>query len=1162
MAIHDTNWRPGFSTERVEVSIVPPTTIADVLPLVQTTRCQLKARNFPRLAPASPQPLVGDGVFLACPVWSVGVATARRQVCIDCSEIDGRVYAALVPPYLTGGNIPELASLPRNLGCAVYAGPFGDLLQWDSQCHLVDGDTIFVLPDDSAAPRAVPLHVALLGRQHWHRQPKLPEPSCHGTCCVVFGNDNILHINSQGNHRAFREQIANSIGVQPHSLRLDSSRARIWDVAIDGFPCRSVVIASEAGPTSGAAPSWVLVDVRGLFLGWRAISAYERQISCRDILDALLQELGSGWRLWFRNLPQHTDILEVRNGQVFVVEVLHERIVPPHAFPEDPRLIHAAASSDIAPASGGGERTDRGANVDADRSSFQTGEDGAPPNGEAGPEADNSEAPQGTQATGSACSFTEVTFLLLKPNYVHEWVSARLPIGIAVPEALTAAASARHPEASVRMPTLCAVHPQPCTDVALVVCMPFWKSPGSVIAIDSRAVNDKLFAVHIVGTCYRHDFLKLAGLAADAEDEVYFRDLPWPLPDQSPVVPQHGDLVLIRPRTAGAHVVGSLADMLLSNRTWASAGGLPENNSDTAWVLGPEGPFALTVPVSRQHRARHEIASSLGLRVTELRLSPAFGGVSDFLNLGMLLRNVVVARPIVANVESNSTQECVCILDLRPILLGFDWLRCPSGIFLPDQVVARFASRCPRGHCLGRIVSGASFSRLDDPFLIQDGDVVTLAFHSDSTEPIEAATGPQDGPPPSPPGWDDDREYWQSTSGWPDTDALYHAPSAATDIASHTSWESGHPAQHTVSTYESATGATLDRTVMWSGCHATSRLQEDNFLSTPGNQGFHPEQYSTKHSTRTTVSCAASLLLRTGWVAVVVVSYFTFGLTSQCLRHTCCLWPVYYIVFLHGCVSAMPTHTVLDLPSQATGCADEACNGDIRPCTGGFHHSTVLRGIPTPCRNTSVTLSCGAGRGSIRPCRPAARDPLCTLLEQSEEIITGQAYFLASTLVETLVEHFHTGRAAEGPTPISLAAHLPGFVQHDLSQVTLSVGKTFDDVAPFLCGKWVLPEELPLGLRLHPATARALADGKHKERQTRPNLEIYTDGSFSQLLLLAPLVESLKVGVGVLLHCRERKHLLAQKLTLRLRPSVQRFFGPLPGLSPKPTAVSRFGLTL
>ncbi|CAE7740408.1 hypothetical protein AK812_SmicGene37931 [Symbiodinium microadriaticum] len=76
--------------------------------------------------------------------------------------------------------------------------------------------------------------------------------------------------------------------------------------------------------------------------------------------------------------------------------------------------------------------------------------------------------------------------------------------------------------------------------------MPFWKSPGSVIAIDSRAVNDKLFAVHIVGTCYRHDFLKLAGLAADAEDEVYFRDLPWPLPDQSPVVPQHGDLVLIR----------------------------------------------------------------------------------------------------------------------------------------------------------------------------------------------------------------------------------------------------------------------------------------------------------------------------------------------------------------------------------------------------------------------------------------------------------------------------------------------------------------------------------------------------------------------------------------------------------------------------------------
>ena len=115
---------PGFATEKVEVSIVPPTTIAEVLPQVQAARCQLQARNFPRLVPASPQPLVGDGVFLACPVWSVEVATSRRQVCIDCSELDGRVYAALLPPYLTGASIPGLANLPQNLAYARIRRPF------------------------------------------------------------------------------------------------------------------------------------------------------------------------------------------------------------------------------------------------------------------------------------------------------------------------------------------------------------------------------------------------------------------------------------------------------------------------------------------------------------------------------------------------------------------------------------------------------------------------------------------------------------------------------------------------------------------------------------------------------------------------------------------------------------------------------------------------------------------------------------------------------------------------------------------------------------------------------------------------------------------------------------------------------------------------------
>ena len=197
---------------------------------------------FPRLIAANPQPLVGEGVFLACPIWPADIADARRTICIDCSEIDGRVFAVLAPAYIERTDILELANLPRNLDYDVYAGPYADRLAPGSQCHLADGDTFFLLLEDSAPPASVPLHIALLGRQHWGRQPRFPEPTSHGVCCAVFGQDNILHINTRGSPTAFRAQIASAVGVQQRTLRILSSQPRIWDAALEGRACRSVVI--------------------------------------------------------------------------------------------------------------------------------------------------------------------------------------------------------------------------------------------------------------------------------------------------------------------------------------------------------------------------------------------------------------------------------------------------------------------------------------------------------------------------------------------------------------------------------------------------------------------------------------------------------------------------------------------------------------------------------------------------------------------------------------------------------------------------------------------------------------------------------------------------------------------------------------------------------
>ena len=466
---------PGFAAEKVEISLTFPTTVAEVLPLVQVARCQRQARNFPRLVPASPQPLVGEGVFLACPAWSVAVATARSQVCVDCSTVDGRIYSAVAPPYLTAASVLELVKLPRAAQYSVFAGSYGDLLQGDSHCHVAEGDTIIVLPEDSADPRIVPMHVALLGRQHWGRQPRVPEPSCHGTCCVVFGEENILHINSQGHGGAFRAQIANSVGIRSSALRVISTRPRVWNAAIDGLPCRSVVIVNEAITQAQVMLPWILVDARGLFLGWRAQPAPGGQFSCRDCLDGILQELGSGWRLWFRDVPLQADILEVRTGQVFVVEIIYERPVSrlgnlANALPSD--AVESSAGADP-PVSGAPDAPADTAGVVTGQAGYRANDYGPSQPSRISADAHditNDSSPPEQGGLGVEDDFADISFLLLKQNYVHEWVSVRLPTGTAVSDALNAAASARHPADSVRMPVLCAVHPQPRADVAMTVC--------------------------------------------------------------------------------------------------------------------------------------------------------------------------------------------------------------------------------------------------------------------------------------------------------------------------------------------------------------------------------------------------------------------------------------------------------------------------------------------------------------------------------------------------------------------------------------------------------------------------------------------------------------------------------------------------------------------
>ena len=174
-------------------------------------------------------------------------------------------------------------------------------------------------------------------------------------------------------------------------------------------------------------------------------------------------------------------------------------------------------------------------------------------------------------------------------------------------------------------------------------------------------------------------------------------------------------------------------------------------------------------------------------------------------------------------------------------------------------------------------------------------------------------------------------------------------------------------------------------------------------------------------------------------------------------------------------------------------------------------NSTIRRGrrpVPTPCRNfPGFDLAPG----------PTEPDPdLClgscyTLLEECIADQSCPAFWLAATLLETVIEHFTpqtrdyspiTDDAGEQPSRaicLRLSEHLPSAVSVDLSHVSLPLQQSIDQVLRWtLQGSWTLNAAMPADIRLHPAAKSLLEHCSTGELWNQDFISIFTDGSYGE----------------------------------------------------------------
>ena len=759
---------PGYAMHTLVLELQLPTTVPELLAQLREERSQEWEIRLPVLIPVRPQPHPGTAVIIALPLWASPPYALQVTFCIDTSQFDGRVFAVSGPPYVDRSIVIQLAQLPLQLDIDAHVGGDPVPLMNDSFHHTAHGDTFVLVPARTDPPEPFQLEDALLDAGMWLDSRSISAPAAEGNYVLLHGTDTILYMTRFLAPTTYKEQIAACIGMRSQDFCLVPAQPRVTNAAIDGLPCRTVFVVGDRIPPSARTSVWVIIDARDVYSGWYAYPAVSGCVSAPELLAAVSCSLPSGWQPRLIDVSSACDSFEVSPGQVFEVVAVRtalpaygERVAASPSEPvgdtADPAPSHHTAAQATVPHHHAGPHSTSDAHEEDSASDI----DGAPSH-------------PGEPSDGVPPSFHTGAFLILAPEYLPELIEIRYESGVHLQEALRLVSAARAPRDVARLPVLLAVHPQPRGTHALLVALPVWQLQGAMIVLDTRPVDGRLFAMHVVGQVTRADLLRTVHLPDDPGTEVFVGSNPVPLAAGHSVTLLHGDLIYFTPARAGYHVITNLQDMLRSPDGWQSPfdplGQLYVGPPHAVWVIGRDASFMQVCPPDRQPFIRQDVARRLHMSPGNTVLQQAHLDLLDYCRLGTFAHANVAAFAKADQPADNR----VYFLDMRPVLLGLSWNFCQGPVLDTSELLHRFASRCPFGFQAGLLREDLTFIPLGDAVAVDQGDVLTLVFRRVDAGYLPAQPG-NPPPPPAPDGGFDRRDHPRGTQTHPPSPSQAHS---------------------------------------------------------------------------------------------------------------------------------------------------------------------------------------------------------------------------------------------------------------------------------------------------------------------------------------------------------------------------------------------------
>ena len=311
---------PDFVFEQLDLSVVLPQALWEVIDLVQTCRQAERAAYFPCLVPVVPQPDPGWGILLAVPEWP----SSQVVVCCDLSFYDGRIIAVCAPIRVDTHLLCELVGLASFAEVDIYLTYATHPLERGAECDLATGNLVTFLRPGSRRHAVFDIHAMLSTHLGWEHSPVFPRDRQGNGYCVVSTGGQILYRCRQDRLSFYRADIALLAGLSPTHIELTPATPCPDDVCVHGWTCRAVIVArSDERRRSGSAEVEALIvgllDCRPLLGGWLYVTTRDGWLDLTPIRDMLQLRAPSGWCVIFPQLPSHWTWTCLTSGQIIAV---------------------------------------------------------------------------------------------------------------------------------------------------------------------------------------------------------------------------------------------------------------------------------------------------------------------------------------------------------------------------------------------------------------------------------------------------------------------------------------------------------------------------------------------------------------------------------------------------------------------------------------------------------------------------------------------------------------------------------------------------------------------------------------------------------------------------------------------------------------------------